>query len=113
VVEAPASCTYCGSTRIVTTGEYLTEVRLLQRRVACHPLYAIMQRLVERIAQAGRLTTDPETAARAIGAASNGVLMSFLQVGDPAEIGQTADLMFDGLMLRMVRNRCRHRRLRR
>jgi len=65
--------------------------------------YAIMQRLVERIALAGRLMTDPETAARAIWAASNGVLMSFLQGGDPAEIRQTADLMFDGLMLRLVR----------
>lgn len=66
--------------------------------------YAIMQRLVDRIAQADRLSTDPETAARAIWAASNGVLMSFLHGGDPAEIRQTADLMFDGLMLRLVRS---------
>ena len=74
--------------------------------------YAIMQRLVERIAQAGRLMTDPETAARAIWAASNGVLMSFLQGGDPAEISQTADLMFDGLMLRLVREGGSHSHLR-
>lgn len=67
--------------------------------------YAIMQRLVERIAQAGRLTGDPDSAARAIWAASNGVLMSFMQGGSPAEIRETADLMFDGLMLRLVRSR--------
>jgi AcrR family transcriptional regulator len=66
--------------------------------------YAIMQRLVERIAQAGRLETDTETAARAIWAASNGVLMSFLQGGEPADLRHTADLMFDGLILRLVRS---------
>lgn len=66
--------------------------------------YAIMQRLVDRIAQTGRLSTDPATAARAIWAASNGVVMSFMQGGGPAEIIETADLMFDGLMLRLVRS---------
>lgn len=65
--------------------------------------YEIMRALVQQVADEGRLTCEPEKAARTIWAASNGILSMFLQGQETKEIGETADLMFQGLLLRLTR----------
>jgi AcrR family transcriptional regulator len=65
--------------------------------------FDLMRAMIERLAAEGRLTTDAETAARTIWAASNGVLSLFMQ-GVPAdEITAAAQLLFDALIAKLVR----------
>lgn len=66
--------------------------------------FVMMRRAVERLADEGRLTTDVDTAARAIWAGSNGVLVLFTQGDDPALIGPTSELLFEALMLRLLKD---------
>lgn len=64
--------------------------------------YAIMRRLVDRVADAGKLTIDTETAALAIWAAANGVLVLFRKGVDAEVIKITANLMFDAIRKRIT-----------
>ena len=79
----------------------MIEARLSDAR-ATGEAYAIMRRLVDRVATAGGLREDPDTVARAIWAASNGVLVMFLQGAGEEEIKATAGLMFDALLARVA-----------
>jgi len=60
--------------------------------------FAIMRLIIERLDQSGRLRIDIETATRAVWAASNGILVLFMQGVSPKEIKATSDLLFDALM---------------
>ena len=64
--------------------------------------FVIMRAIVERLAPEGRLTTDIDTATRAIWAASNGVLTLFMQGVPVAEIKPSSELFFDALMAKLV-----------
>ncbi len=70
---------------------------------ASQEAFVLMRTIVERLAAEGRLTTDVDTAARAIWAASSGVLAMFLQGTPAAEIKPSSELLFDALMARLVR----------
>jgi AcrR family transcriptional regulator len=70
---------------------------------ASREAYQIMRSTVERLAQARRLTTDVETAARTIWAASNGVLMLFMQGQSQKDIKISSDLLFDGLVAKLLK----------
>jgi AcrR family transcriptional regulator len=65
--------------------------------------FVIMRAIVERLASEGRLTTDIDTAARTIWAASNGVLTLFMQGTPAAEIKSSSELLFDALMAKLAR----------
>lgn len=64
--------------------------------------FVMMRRTVERLAAQGKLTTDIDTAARAIWAGSNGVLVLFTQGDDHALIVPTSELLFEALMMRLL-----------
>lgn len=64
---------------------------------------ALMREIIERLAAEGRLTTDVDTAARAIWAASNGVLILFMEGAPPVEIKRTAELLLNALTAELVR----------
>lgn len=64
--------------------------------------FVMMRAGVERLADEGRLTTDADTAARAIWAGSNGVLVLFTQGDDPDQVASTSDLVFEALMTRLL-----------
>jgi len=70
---------------------------------AVQEAFIIMRAIVERLATEGRLTTDVDTAARAIWAASSGVLAMFMQGAPVAEIKPSSELLFDALMAKLVR----------
>jgi AcrR family transcriptional regulator len=71
---------------------------------ASREAFVIMRAIVERLAAEGRLTTDVDTAARAIWAASGGV-QNLLMEGTPAaEVRRSGDLLFDALMAKLVRS---------
>ena len=70
---------------------------------ANHEAFIIMRATVERLETDGRLTTDVDTAARTIWAASNGVLTLFMQWMPAAEIKSSGELLFDALMAKLVR----------
>jgi hypothetical protein len=57
-----------------------------------------MRVMIERLAAKDRLTTDAETAARTIWAASNGVPSLFMPRAPLVEITVTAQLLFDALI---------------
>src|ERR1700730_355065 len=65
--------------------------------------FVLMRAIVERLATEGRLTTDVDAAARAIWAASSGVLTMFLQGTPAADIKPSSELLFDALMAKLVR----------
>jgi AcrR family transcriptional regulator len=66
--------------------------------------FIILRAIVERLATDGRLTTDVDTAARTIWAASNGVLILFMQGMSAAEIKSSSALLFDALTAKLVRS---------
>jgi AcrR family transcriptional regulator len=65
--------------------------------------FVIMRAIVERLAMAGRLTVEADTAARTIWAASNGIMTLFMQGTPAAEIRPSSDLLFDALMTKLLR----------
>jgi AcrR family transcriptional regulator len=65
--------------------------------------FVLLRAIVERLATEGRLTTDVDTAARAIWAASSGVLTMFLQGAPAADVKPSSELLFSGLMAKLVR----------
>jgi WHG domain-containing protein len=65
--------------------------------------FVLMREIVERLAAKGRLTTDVDTAARTIWAASNGVLTLFMDGTPPVEIKRKAELLFSALTAELVR----------
>lgn len=70
---------------------------------ASQEAFVIMREIVKRLAAEGRLTTDVETAARTIWAASNGVLTLFMDGTSPAEIKRSAELLFNALTAQLVK----------
>ena len=70
---------------------------------ASQEAFVIMRGIVERLATESRLTTDVDTAARTISAASNGVLTLFMQGTPAAEIKPSSELLFDALIGKLVR----------
>jgi hypothetical protein len=70
---------------------------------ASQEAFVIMRAIVERLASEGRLTTDIDTAARTIWAASNGVLTLFMQGTPAAEIKSSSELLFDALTAKLAR----------
>lgn len=66
--------------------------------------FVMMRRAVERLADGGRLTTNIDTAARAIWAGSNGVLVLFTRGDDPALIEPTNVLVFEALITRLLKD---------
>ena len=70
---------------------------------ASQEAFVIMRGIVERLATESRLTTDVDTAARTIWAASNGVLTLFMQGTPAAEIKPSSELLFDALIGKLVR----------
>ncbi|WP_052699369.1 TetR/AcrR family transcriptional regulator [Hyphomicrobium sp. 99] len=70
---------------------------------ASQEAFIIMRAIVERLAIEGRLTTDVDTAARTIWAASNGVVTLLMQGTPAAEIKSTSELLFEALMAKLVR----------
>lgn len=66
--------------------------------------FVMMRGAVERLAGEGRLTTDIDTAARAIWAGSNGVHVLFTQGDTPALIRSASELLFEALMARLLKD---------
>jgi hypothetical protein len=71
---------------------------------ANHEAFIIMRAIVERLANDGRLMTNVDTAARTIWAAANGVQTLFMQGLPAAEIKLSSELLFDALMVKLVRS---------
>jgi len=67
--------------------------------------FVIMRSTIERLGAEGRLTTGVDTAARTMWAAANGVLTMFLQDTPPADIVSSSELLFDALMVRLLRTK--------
>jgi AcrR family transcriptional regulator len=67
--------------------------------------FDLMREMIERLAVEGRLTTDTETAARTMWAASNGVLSLFMHGTPVVEITSTGQLLFEALIAKLVRTR--------
>ena len=65
--------------------------------------FVIMRGIIERLHAEGRLSIDVETAARTIWAASNGVLMLFMQGSPAADIRRTSDLLIEALIAQIVK----------
>jgi AcrR family transcriptional regulator len=65
--------------------------------------FVLMREIVERLSAEGRLTTDVDTAARTIWAASNGVLTLFMDGTPPVEIKRSAKLLLNALTAELVR----------
>lgn len=70
---------------------------------ASQEAFVIMRAIVERLAIEGRLTTDADTAARTIWAASHGVVTLLMQGTPVAEIKASSELLLDALMAKLVR----------
>jgi AcrR family transcriptional regulator len=64
--------------------------------------HAIMRATLERMHAKGLLAVDVDVAARAVQAASNGVLSLFAQGAMPADVKQTGALLFDAMLDRLV-----------
>jgi AcrR family transcriptional regulator len=71
---------------------------------ATREAFVLMRAIIERLAADGRLTTDADTAARTIWAASSGILNLFMQGLPAAEIKPSSELLFDALMAKLVRS---------
>ena len=65
--------------------------------------FVLMREIVERLSAEGRLTTDVDTAARTIWAASNGVLTLFMDGTPAVEIKRSAELLLNALTAELVR----------
>lgn len=70
---------------------------------ASQEAFVIMRGVVERLNAERGLATDVETAARTIWAASNGVLMLFMQGTPPEQIKLSSDLLFEALVSKILR----------
>lgn len=70
---------------------------------ASQEAFIMIRAIIERLAAEGRLNTEVDTAARTIWAASNGILALFMQGTPIAEIKPSSELLFDGLVAKLVR----------
>jgi AcrR family transcriptional regulator len=70
---------------------------------ASREAYGLMRAVVERLEGQRCLTTDVDTAARTIWAASNGIQSLFLQDVPAAEIKRSSDILLDALVARFVK----------
>jgi AcrR family transcriptional regulator len=82
--------------------------RLMVERASRDPelgqkAHAVMRVTLERMSQKGMLTRDVDFSARALQAASNGVVSLFGQGAKPAEVKETGALLFDSVLSRLIR----------
>jgi len=70
---------------------------------ASQEAFMLMQAMVERLAQEGRLKTGVGAAAHTIWAASNGILSLFIQGTPVADIRASSELLFDALVARLIK----------
>jgi AcrR family transcriptional regulator len=65
--------------------------------------HTIMRRNLERMAELGALAVSVEAAARAVQAASNGVLSLLAQGATPTEVRETGALLFESVLSRLTK----------